>query len=45
MKTDLEIQKDVMEQLRWEPILHAAEIGVAVRNGIVTLSDQVENIP
>lgn len=24
MKTDLEIQKDVMEQLRWQPILDAA---------------------
>jgi osmotically-inducible protein OsmY len=42
MKTDANIQKDVMNQLRWEPTLHAAEIGVAVHNGIVTLSGQVE---
>src|SRR5687768_5687838 len=43
MKTDFEIQKDVMEQLKWEPILDAAEIGVSVKNGIVTLSGQVNS--
>ena len=42
MKTDLEIQKDVMEELKWEPILTISEIGVAVKNGIVTLSGTVE---
>jgi osmotically-inducible protein OsmY len=42
MKTDPEIQKDVMEELRWEPILNASEIGVAVKNGIVTLSGTVD---
>ncbi|MDJ1506439.1 hypothetical protein [Xanthocytophaga agilis] len=34
----MQIQKDVMDQLRWNPLLNAAEIGVAVKNGIVTLS-------
>lgn len=43
MKTDLEIQKDVMDELNWEPFLNAAEIGVAVKNGIVTLSGTVAN--
>jgi osmotically-inducible protein OsmY len=43
MKSDIEIQKDVMDQLMWEPILNAAEIGVAVNNGIVTLSGIVDN--
>ena len=42
MKTDLEIQKDVVEQLKWEPFLNAAQIGVSVKNGIVTLSGQVD---
>ncbi|MDO9185803.1 MAG: BON domain-containing protein [Bacteroidia bacterium] len=42
MKTDLEIQKDVMEELKWEPMLNVSEIGVAVKNGIVTLSGTVE---
>jgi osmotically-inducible protein OsmY len=41
MKTDSEIQLDVIEELNWEPILNAAQIGVAVHNGIVTLSGYV----
>jgi osmotically-inducible protein OsmY len=43
MKTDLEIQKDVIDQLKWEPFLNASEIGVAVKNGIVTLSGRVDS--
>ena len=43
MKTDIEIQKDVLEQLKWEPFLNASEIGVAVKNGIVTLSGIVDS--
>ena len=42
MKSDIQIQKDVMEELKWEPFLKASEIGVAVKNGIVTLSGQVD---
>lgn len=42
MKSDFEIQRDVMEQLRWEPFLNSSQIGVAVRNGVVTLSGQVD---
>lgn len=43
MKTDETIQRNVMDELRWEPALHASEIGVAVKNGIVTLTGEVEN--
>jgi osmotically-inducible protein OsmY len=43
MKTGLEIQKDVMEELKWEPFLNSAEIGVAVNGGIVTLSGIVNS--
>lgn len=39
---DNQIQQDVINQLKWEPILNAAEIGVSVKNGIVTLSGQVD---
>jgi osmotically-inducible protein OsmY len=42
MKTDSQIQKDVMAQLKWEPILDAAEIGVGVKEGVVTLSGIVD---
>ena len=31
MKSDNQIQKDVMEELKWEPYLNASEIGVAVK--------------
>lgn len=43
MKTDIQIQEDVMEQIRWEPFLQASEIGVAVHHGIVTLSGHVDS--
>ena len=42
MKTDYQIQQDVIDQLKWEPVLNSAQIGVAVKNGIVTLSGFVE---
>jgi len=43
MKTDNQIQKDVMEELSWEPFLNESEIGVAVKDGIVTLSGIVDS--
>lgn len=43
MKTDNQIQKDVLDELKWEPLLNAAEIGVAVKEGIVTLSGEVDS--
>ncbi len=45
MKNDAQIQTDVQNQLKWEPQLNAAEIGVAVKNGIVTLSGIVDTYP
>lgn len=42
MKTDSQIQKDVLSELKWHPFLKASEIGVAVKNGIVTLSGTVD---
>lgn len=42
MKTDLEIQKDVMEEIEWDPILCAAEIGVSVKEGVVMLNGYVD---
>lgn len=43
MKTDIEIQKDVMDELKWQPFLNSSQIGVAVKNGIVTLSGIVDS--
>ena len=42
MKSDIQIQKDVMDELKWEHYLNASEIGVAGKNGIVTLSGQLD---
>jgi osmotically-inducible protein OsmY len=43
MKTDAELQQDIMDELKWEPTLKAAEIGVAVKDGVVTLSGYVDS--
>ena len=43
MKSDIQIQNDVIEELKWEPSLNAPEIAVAVKNGVVTLSGQVDS--
>jgi osmotically-inducible protein OsmY len=41
MKSDLELQQDVMAELQWEPALQAAHVGVKVHNSVVTLSGVV----
>lgn len=38
MKTDTELQRDILDELRWDPSFNAAEIGVAARDGVITLS-------
>jgi osmotically-inducible protein OsmY len=43
MRTDTQLQQDVMNELKWEPTLHAAEIGVGVKDGVVTLSGNVDS--
>lgn len=43
MKNDIQIQKDILAQLEWEPSLESASIGVSVKNGVVTLSGIVQN--
>jgi hypothetical protein len=43
MRTDKEIEEDVLAQLMWEPTLKDAEISVSVQHGIVTLTGQVDS--
>ncbi|MFC1994753.1 BON domain-containing protein [Chloroflexota bacterium] len=43
MKTDTELQQDVMNELKWEPTIRAVEIGVGVKDGVVTLSGYVDS--
>jgi len=43
MKTNEELRQDVMDEIRWDPQLRdvATEIGVAAKDGVVTLSGSV----
>ena len=41
MKTDAQLQMDVMDEIKWEPSATAAQIGVSSANGVVTLSGNV----
>ena len=41
--SDVELQRDVLDELKWEPSVNAAHIGVSVKNGIVTLTGHVSS--
>ncbi|HEY7569456.1 MAG TPA: BON domain-containing protein [Gemmatimonadaceae bacterium] len=41
MKTDAQIRDDIFLELKWDPAVRNAEIGVAVKNGVATLSGNV----
>ncbi|MBI4503142.1 MAG: BON domain-containing protein [Gemmatimonadetes bacterium] len=43
IRTDQELQRHVMDELRWDPSIKEKEIGVAVKGGVVTLSGCVES--
>ena len=43
MKSDTQLQKDVLDELRWEPSVSEKEIAVAVKDGVVTLGGYVQS--
>ena len=43
MKTDMQLQRDVIEELAWQPNIREAEIAVGAKNGVVTLSGFVDS--
>jgi osmotically-inducible protein OsmY len=43
MKTDTQLQHDVSAELKWEPSVHAARIGVEAKDGVVTLVGEVDS--
>lgn len=43
MKNNEELQRDVQAAIQWEPLLNAAEIGVTVKDGVVTLTGTVDS--
>jgi osmotically-inducible protein OsmY len=42
MKSDAQIQQDVLAQIKWDPLLTGADIKITVSMGVVTLSGQVD---
>ena len=42
-RTDEEIQRDVLEELKWDTRVRPNEIGVAVKDGVVTLTGWVDS--
>ncbi|MBC6110941.1 BON domain-containing protein [Pedobacter fastidiosus] len=43
MRHNEKLQLDVLEAIKWEPLLHAAEIGVTAQEGIITLTGTVDS--
>ena len=43
MKPDIVLKEHVLDELEWEPGIKAAGIGVAVKDGVVTLGGEVES--
>jgi osmotically-inducible protein OsmY len=42
MRTDAQLQTNVLEELKWEPSVRESDVGISVKNGIVTLSGFVD---
>jgi osmotically-inducible protein OsmY len=43
MKTDQQLQQAVIDELTWDPSVHASQIGVIVKDGVVTLDGEVSS--
>lgn len=43
MRSDSEIERDVKEELKWDPDLDATDIGISVSKGVVTLTGFVKS--
>ena len=43
MKSNEDLQSDVQDAIKWQPLLKAAEIGVTAKNGVITLSGSVNS--
>ena len=42
-RSDEEIQQDVLDEMRWDTRIHPNEVGVSVKDGIVTLTGWVDS--
>src|ERR1700730_4652953 len=41
--SDTEIQRSVLDELKWEPSVNPAHVGVSVKEGVVTLTGHVSS--
>jgi osmotically-inducible protein OsmY len=41
--SDTELQRDILDELKWEPSVNAAHVGVTVKDGVVTLTGYVDS--
>ena len=42
MKTDADLKRDIEDELEWDPAIRASAIGVAVKDGVATLTGHIE---
>jgi hypothetical protein len=42
MKTDAQLKDDVCAELDWDPSINASQVGVVVKDGIVTLTGHLD---
>ncbi len=45
MKTDVELRKNIEDEIQWEPRVVTTDIGVIVNDGVVTLTGTVDSFP
>jgi osmotically-inducible protein OsmY len=43
MKTDEQLKADIVDELAWDPAINATGIGVEVKDGVVTLTGQLDS--
>lgn len=43
MKTDTQLKMDITSELEWDPTINAANVGVAVKEGVVTLTVHLDS--
>jgi osmotically-inducible protein OsmY len=41
-KTDAQLKQDIEQELKWDPKINAAQIGVSVDKGVVSLLGEVD---
>jgi osmotically-inducible protein OsmY len=44
MRTDAELKQDVIDELKWEPMINDAAIKVEAKDGVVTLSGYASSL-